>query len=87
MLGGAGKHVTRLFWIIAGLDHRLDFHAVFRPLFNLVEIAIVRAIRIVCLLVGPVVIHAATSLYRRQATVTSVTHIVRWADCLISKTE
>ena len=55
----------------AGVEHALDFHAVFGPLLNLIEIAIVRAERIVGLLVAPIVIHGGRVRWQQQAMVLS----------------
>ena len=62
MLDGVGKLFLRLFKAAAGVEHALDFHAVFGPLLNLIEIAIVRAERIVGLLVHRSLSTAAESV-------------------------
>jgi hypothetical protein len=59
MLDGVGKDFLRLAKIIAGIKQAIDFHAVPRPLFDLVEIAMVRNQRVVGLFIGPVA-HRAT---------------------------
>ena len=71
MLDGVGKLFLRLFKAAAGVEHALDFHAVFGPLLNLIEIAIVRAERIVGLLVAPIVIHGGRVRWQQQAMVLS----------------
>jgi hypothetical protein len=48
-----GEQLTRLLKIVAGIKQALDLRAVLGPLFELVEIAIVREKRIVGLLVRP----------------------------------
>ena len=51
VLDGVGKDFLRLAKTIAGIKQAIDFHAVPRPLLDLVEIAIIRAQRIVGLFV------------------------------------
>ena len=46
VLDGVGKDFLRLAKIIAGIKQAIDFHAVLRPLFDLVEIATVRDQRV-----------------------------------------
>jgi hypothetical protein len=41
MLDGIGEQLTSLFEIVAGVEQAVDLRALFGPLFNLVEIAIV----------------------------------------------
>jgi hypothetical protein len=48
-----GEQITSLVEIVAGVKKALDLSAVLGPLFELVEIAIVREKRIVGLLVRP----------------------------------
>jgi hypothetical protein len=43
MLDGIGEQLTSLFEIVAGVEQAVDLRALFGPLFNLVEIAIVYA--------------------------------------------
>ena len=54
VLDGVGKDFLRLAKIIAGIEQAIDFHAVAGPLFDLVEIAMVRDQRVVSLVVRPV---------------------------------
>src|SRR5262249_51906408 len=54
VLDGVGKDFLRLAKIIAGIKQAIDFHAVPRPPFDLVEIAMVRDQRVVGLFVGPI---------------------------------
>jgi hypothetical protein len=53
MLDGLGEQLAGLVEIVAGVKHPLDLRAVLSPLFELVEIAIVRAKRVVRFFVGP----------------------------------
>jgi hypothetical protein len=50
-----GEQRASLVQIIAGVQHAVDFHAVFGPFFNLVKITIVRAKGVVGFLVRSVV--------------------------------
>jgi hypothetical protein len=53
------KDPARLFGVIAGVKRIGDVQAVFGPLFDLVEIAIVGDESIISFLAGPIVTHAS----------------------------
>ena len=59
VLDGGGEDFLRLAKIVAGIEQAINFHAVPRPLLDLVEIAMVGDQRVVGLFVGPVV-HSIT---------------------------
>jgi hypothetical protein len=61
MLDRFGEQLASLVEIVAGVKEAIDFRAVLGPLLELVEIPIVREMRIVCFLVRPIVIHARPS--------------------------
>jgi hypothetical protein len=54
VLHGLRENVFRLFEVIAGVQHAVDFAAVLGPLLDLVVIAVVRQEGIVGLFVGPI---------------------------------
>jgi hypothetical protein len=48
------EHLTSLFKIVAGVNEAIDLAAVFGPIFDLVEVAMVRDERVICFLLGPI---------------------------------
>ena len=62
VLDGFSEDVTRLVEIAAGVQHAIDLAAVFRPLLDLVEAAVVRAEWVVGLLLGQSFITAGSSV-------------------------
>ena len=56
------EYVARLVEIVAGVQHAIDLAAVFRPLLDLVEAAVVRAEWVVGLLLGQSFITAGSSV-------------------------
>ena len=63
------EQLTSLVEIVAGVEQAVDLHAVLGPLFELVEIAVVREERIVGLLVRPVrllICHASDFMHRHR---------------------
>jgi hypothetical protein len=62
MLHRLGEYVSRLVEIVAGEQHAIDLAAVFRPLLDLVEAAVVRAEWVVGLLLGQSFITAGSSV-------------------------
>jgi hypothetical protein len=58
VLDGLRENVPRLFEVIAGVQHAVDFAAVLGPLLDLVVVAVIRQEGIVGLFVGPMVIAA-----------------------------
>jgi hypothetical protein len=58
VLDSGAEYLLRLFEVIARVQQSVEFGAVLGPLFDFVEITIVRHERIVSRLVGPIVIRA-----------------------------
>jgi hypothetical protein len=52
------EDLPRLIQIVAGVEHVIDLGPVFRPLLDLVEVAVVRDRRVVGLFLGPVRAHS-----------------------------
>jgi hypothetical protein len=77
-LRGRGEDPARLFEVIAGVKKIGDVQAVLGPFFDLVQIAIVREVWILCFLVGPTIAGTRATLSMPKPHQTATPRRIKW---------